>query len=198
MLYNLDSKDSVQDVVLECFCPLVENIVDEYYILREDENLALFLPAYMGKELVEMLLEDDLDLWVHEESEMNLLNEDTDILISIFDDGMLFVEEAKGLNGKFKRSPDSVLVNFYDGYPHKSLRDIDEDTKILCFGFIDKFEDEYDEEGILDLITDENDDVVGFRAYRETDEGFVGYECIRNYSMDEDDIYETLRKVGLI
>jgi hypothetical protein len=198
MLYNHDSKDSVQDVVLECFCPLVENIVDEYYILREDENLALFLPAYMGKELVEMLLEDDLDLWVHEESEMNLLNEDTDVLISIFDDGMLFVEEAKGLNGKFKRSPDSVLVYFYDGYPHKSLRDFDEDTNILCFGFVDEFEDEYDEEGILDLITDENDDVVGFRAYRETDSGFFGYEYLNTDGMDEDDIIGVLRKIGMM
>lgn len=198
MLYNHKSKDSVQDVVLECFCPLIESITEEYYRLREDENLALFVPSYMGKELVGMLLEDDLDLWVHEESEMYLLDEDTDICISIFDDGMLFVEEAKGLDGKFKRSPDSALVYFYDGYPHKSLRDFDEDTNILCFGFVDEFEDEYDEEGILDLITDENDDIVGFRAYQETDNGFKGYSFYSSNGMNEDDIYGYLRKIGMV
>jgi hypothetical protein len=198
MLYDYRLKDSVQDVVLECFCPLLKDIVEEYHRLRVEEWLSIYVPSYMGKELVGMLLEDDLDIWVDEDTEMYLLDDDTDVLITIREDGNLFVEEARGLNGKFKKANPSPLVYFYDGYPHKSLRDFDEDTNILCFGFVDEFEDEYDEEGILDLITDENDDVVGFRAYRETDEGFVGYECIRNYSMDEDDIYKTLRKVGLI
>ena len=199
MLYKHESKNSVQDVVLECFCPLLKDIAEEYRKLRREEWLSIYIPSYMGKELVGMLLEDDLDLWVEKDSDMKLLNEDTDVLITIREDGNLFVEEARGLSGNFKKaSNNSPLVYFYDGYPHKSLRDFDEDTNILCFGFVDEFEDEYDEEGILDLITDENDDVVGFRAYRETDEGFFGYEYYSSNGMDEDDIYETLRKVGMI
>jgi hypothetical protein len=50
----------------------------------------------------------------------------------------------------------------------------------------------------LDLITDENDDVVGFRAYRETDSGFFGYEYLNADGMDEDDIIGVLRKIGMI
>ena len=198
MLYNHESKDSVQDVVLECFCPLLSDLAEEYHRLRPEEWLSIYIPSYMGKELVGMLLEDDLRLWVDEDAEMYLLDDDTDVLITIREDGNLFVEEAKGLNGKFKKANPSPLVYFYDGYPHKSLRDFDEDTNILCFGFVDEFEDEYDEEGILDLITDENDDVVGFRAYKETNEGFFGYEYYSSNGMDEDDIYGYLRKIGMV
>lgn len=199
MLYKHESKDSVQDVVLECFCPLLKDISEEYRKLRREEWLSIYIPSYMGKELVGMLLEDDLGLWVEEDSDMHLLNEDTDVLITIRNDGNLFVEEARGLSGKFKKvSDDSPLVYFYDGYPHKSLRDFDEDTNILCFGFVDEFEDKYEEEGILDLIVNEDDDIVGFRAYQETDEGFRGYSFYSSDGMDEDDIYETLRKIGMV
>lgn len=201
MLYNHKSKDSVQDVVLECFCPLLKDIAEEYHRLRREEWLSIYIPSYMGKELVGMLLEDDLDLWVEKDSDMCLLNEDTDVLITIREDGNLFVEEAKGLSGKFKKaySDDSPLVYFYDGYSHKSLRDFDKDTNILCFGFVDEFEDEYDEEGILDLIVNENDDVIGFHAYQETDNGgFRGYSFYSSIGMDEDDIYGYLRKIGMV
>lgn len=200
MLYNHKSKDSVQDVVLECFCPLVTDIAEEYYRLRMEEWLSIYIPSYMGKELVGMLLEDDLDLWVEEDSDMKLLNEDADVLITIRNDGNLFVEEARGLSGKFKKvyTNDSPLVYFYDGYPHKSLRDFDEDVKILCFGFTDDFCGEYEDEGILDLIVDKNDNVVGFQAYRETDEGFFGFEYYSSDGMDEDDILGYLKTIGMV
>ena len=200
MLYNHKSKDLVQDVVLDNFCTLLSDISEEYHRLRREEWLSIYIPSYMGKELVGMLLDDDLDIWVDEDAEMYLLDDNTDVLITIREDGNLFVEEARGLSGKFKKaSDDSPLVYFYDGYPHKSLRDFDEDTNILCFGFVDEFEDEYDEEGILDLIVNEDDDIVGFRAYRETDDGgFRGYSFYSSNGMNEDDIYGYLRKIWMV
>ena len=98
MLYDYKSKDSIQDVVLDCFCPLVASIAEEYYRLRDEEWLSIYIPSYMGKELVDMLLEDDLELWFEEDSDVQLLQDDTDVLITIKDNGNLFVIKAKGVS----------------------------------------------------------------------------------------------------
>lgn len=199
MLYEYKSDNNIQDYIFECFCPLLEDVIDEYSNLRRNESLSIYMPSDMATEFVGMLLNEDIGLWVSEESDNRLLHEDTDVLISICDDGMLLIEEAKYLNGRLKPPADSPLVYFYDGYKYKELKELDDgNTSILVYGFVDDFCDEYEDEGFLDLFTDENDDVVGFHAYRETDEGFFGYEFHSSDSMDEDDIYKILRKVGMI
>ena len=199
MLYEYKSENNIQDYIFECFCPLLEDVIDEYGSLRRNESLSIYMPSDMATEFVGMLLNEDVGLWVGEDSDNRLLYEDTDVLISICNDGLLFIEEARCLNGRLKPPTDSPLVYFYDGYKYKELKELDDgDTSILVYGFEDEFCDEYEDEGFLDLFTDENDDVVGFHAYRETDEGFFGYEFHSSDSMDEDDIYKILKTIGMV
>lgn len=199
MLFDYKSDENIQDFIFECFCPLIEDVVDEYNNLHRNESLSIYMPSDMATEFIGMLLEEDVNLWVHEDSENHLLHTDTDVLITIFNDGMLFVENAKRLDDKFKSPTDSSLTYFYDEYKHKELKQLDDgDTPILVYGFADDFCDEYEDIGYLDLITDENDDIVGFHAYKETDEGFFGYEFYNSNSMDEDDIYRYLKTIGMM
>lgn len=199
MLYKYKSEESTQDVILECMCPLVADLMENFNNLRRNESLRIYVPSYIGCKLVDMLDGED-SLWIHGESENYFLQEnDTDVLISVFNDGMVFVENARGLDGEFKNPDDCALAYFYDGFSHKELRKFEEyDCSILVFGFTDEFCDKYEDEGFLDLYTDENDDIVGFHAYKETDEGFFGYEYYSSDGMDEDDIYGILRKIGMV
>lgn len=199
MLYDYKSEESTQDVVLECLCSLAADLMENFNNLRRNESLRIYVPSYIGCELVGMLVSED-SLWIYGESENHFLQEDdTDVLISIFNDGMVFVENARELNGEFKNPDDCALSYFYDGFSHKELRKFEEyDCSILVFGFTDDFCDEYEDEGFLDLITDENDNVVGFQVYRETDEGFFGYECYSSHGMDEDDILGYLKTIGMV
>lgn len=202
MLFDYKSVNNVQDVVLDCMCKLVTDITDEYKNLRRDEMMFIYLPSYMASELSAMLLNEDIGLYMSDDADIDLLEEnDEDILLRVIGSGELHVECARGFSGNFKDMYGSCLVYFYDGYSQKDLRkltSIGENIPVLVFGFEDEFCDKYDDEGFLDLYTDENDDIVGFHAYRETDEGFFGYEFYSSNGMDEDDIRGILRTIGMV
>ena len=157
MFYNFKSDELIQDVVIECICPIVYDLMDEYHYLRRDENLSIYAPSYIAKEILGRLLsEESLEefeeadsLWVNEDSDIFLLyNENEEVVITIGYDGMIFIETARTKDGRILRS-ESALCYVYDEFSHKDVEKLSNDEfSVLVFGFKDECEDteSYDEE----------------------------------------------------
>ena len=138
MLYDYKSDELTQEVYITCICPLCDDIIDEYSTLRRYENLSIYAPSYIAREILGRLLDEIEDLWVDADSENELLHKDNnEVLVTIACDGMVFVEEAK-VNGVIKSNEDCSLTYFYDGLGQKDLNALEENAEsILVFGFED-------------------------------------------------------------
>ena len=138
MIYDYKSEELTQEVYIQCICPIVDDIIDEYSTLRRYENLSIYAPSYIAREILGRLLDEIEDLWVDADSENELLyKDDNEVLVTIAYDGMVFVEEAK-VNGVIKSNEDCSLTYFYDGLGQKDLDTLEENAEsILVFGFED-------------------------------------------------------------
>ena len=115
MIYDYKSEELTQEVYIQCICPLCDDIIDEYSTLRRYENISIYAPSYIAREILSRLLNEIDDLWVHEDSRIELLSDsDNDVVITIARDGMIFVENIKA-NGVIKSNEDCSLAYFYDG-----------------------------------------------------------------------------------
>ena len=139
MIYNHKSEESVQDVILECTCPLIEDIADEFDMLRRYDALHLYLPSWLAREIVGRILDEIEGLLVHEEAHTELLcNDDNEVIITIAYDGMVFIEEARGISGQLKDG-DGVVNYVYDGFKQKDIEKLAvDDCPVLVFGFEDE------------------------------------------------------------
>lgn len=138
MLYDYKSDELTQEVYIQCICPLCDDIIDEYSTLRRYENISIYAPSYIAREILGRLLDEIEDLWVDADSENELLyNNDNDVVVTIAYDGMVFVKEAK-VNGVIKSNEDCSLTYFYDGLGQKDLDILEGNAEsILVFGFED-------------------------------------------------------------
>ena len=138
MIYDYKSDELTQEVYIQCICPLCDDIIDECSTLRRYENLSIYAPSYIAREILGRLLDEIEDLWVDADSENELLyKDDNEVLITIACDGMVFVEEVK-VNGIIKSNEDCSLTYFYDGLGQKDLDILEENAEsILVFGFED-------------------------------------------------------------
>lgn len=179
MIYDYKSEELTQEVYIQCICPLCDDIIDEYSTLRRYENLSIYAPSYIAREILGRLLDEIEDLWVDADSENELLyNNDNDVVVTIAYDGMVFVEEAK-VNGVIKSNEDCSLTYFYDGLGQKDLDALEENAEsILVFGFEDddcescKSEDT---EKDTDLSIESDGDMHGFSVNRSDDNGYSSY-----------------------
>lgn len=154
MFYNFKSDELIQDLYIECLCPIISDVEDEYYNLHRYETLAIYAPSYIAKEILGRILENDKEndepeFWVHEDSDVFLLyNDYEEVVITIGYDGMISVESARTNDGRILRS-ESVLSYVYDELPQKDVKKISNDEfSVLVFGFKDECEDteSYDKE----------------------------------------------------
>ncbi len=154
MIYDYKSEELTQEVYIQCICPLCDDIIDEYSTLRRYENLSIYAPSYIAREILGRLLDEIEDLWVDADSENELLySDDNDVVITIANDGMVFVEEAR-YDGVIKSNEDSCLTYFYDGLGKKDLDALEENAEsILVFGFE---EDEIEMDDKEELATTDN------------------------------------------
>ena len=138
MIYDYKSEELTQEVYIQCICPLCDDIIDEYSTLRRYNDLSIYAPSYIAREILGRLLDEIEDLWVDANSENELLyKDDNEVLVTIAYDGMVFVEEAK-VNGVIKSNEDCSLTYFYDGLGQKDLNALEENAEsILVFGFED-------------------------------------------------------------
>lgn len=137
MLYDYKTKDLVQDVVLECPCSLIEDITEEFYYLHRYENLGIYVPSVLAREIISRLLDEVDELWVHANSENELLyRNDKEVVITISYDGMIFVEDARNEKRKLKDNEDFSLSYIYDGFGKKDIDELVSNAEsILVFGF---------------------------------------------------------------
>jgi hypothetical protein len=140
MLYDYKGEEQVQDVIFKSYLALVEDIVHEYNMLHRDDVLYVYAPAYVAKEIFSILLDENDNFWVPDESENELLSDgENEVIITVDDDGMLFIESARGCSGKLKHSEGTSALN----YVHDSFKKSDVDylanneNSILVFGFYD-------------------------------------------------------------
>ena len=154
MFYNFKSDELIQDLYIECLCPIISDVEDEYYNLHRYETLAIYAPSYIAKEILGRILENDKEndepeFWVHEDSDVFLLyNDYEEVVITIGYDGMISIESARTNDGRILRS-ESVLSYVYDELPQKDVKKISNDEfSVLVFGFKDGCEDteSYDKE----------------------------------------------------
>lgn len=177
MLYDYKSDELIQEVYVVCICPIVDDLIDEISTLRRYDNLSIYAPSYIVREILGRLFDEMDDLWVHEDSESVLLhNNDNEVVVTIGYDGMVFIEDAK-VDGVIKSNEDSCLTYFYDGLSKKDLDILEENAEsILLFGFEDddcegcKSEDENTE-----LSIESDGDMHGFSVNRSDENGSSSY-----------------------
>lgn len=194
MIYDYKSDELVQDTILECYCVLVDDLIDEYSTLRRYDNLSIYAPAYIVREILGRLLDETDDLWVHADSDISLIYADgNDLVVTIACDGMIFIESAKH-DGVIKSNEDCCLTYFYDGLGQKDLNVLEENAEsILVFGFEDddcegcKSEDnELDTE----LSIEPDGDMHGFSVNRSDENGYRSYSF---YSTDKNLVNEMVK-----
>ncbi len=136
MLYDYKSEELVQDVILEDIEILVDDIAEEFYSLRRYNELDIYVSSYIAREIISALLDEVQELWVHADSHNDLLyKDDNEVLITIANDGMVFVEEAR-IKNRLKSAEDSSLSYVYDGFGKKDIDVLSESAEsILVFGF---------------------------------------------------------------
>ena len=179
MIYNYKSEETVQDVILECLCPLITDIADEYSTLRRYENLSIYAPSYVAREIIARMLDEIEDVWVHAESENELLyNDENEVVITIGSDGMIFVETARGEIGQLKDNDDCSLTYIYDGFGKKDIDVLSASGEsILIFGFE---EDDIEDED-TELSIESDGDMHGFSVNHSDENGYSSYSF---YSTD--------------
>lgn len=152
MIYDYKSDKIVQDVIFECYCPLIEDIADEYDSLRRNEFLLIYAPSYIAREIYTRIFSEIDGLWINEEADTKLLvDDDNEVIITISVDGMVFVEEARGNSGQLKYG-DGVVNYVYDGFKQKEIEKLaSDDCPILIFGFDEEVNE--DEETDLSITT---------------------------------------------
>ena len=177
MIYDYKSEELTQEVYIQCICPLCDDIIDEYSTLRRYENLSIYAPSYIAREILGRLLDEIEDLWVDADSENELLYDNgNEVVVTIASDGMIFVESAR-YDGVIKSNEDSCLTYFYDGLNSKDLSILEENAEsILVFGFEDddcegcKSDDENTE-----LSIESDGDMHGFSVNRSDENGYSSY-----------------------
>ena len=193
MLYDYKSEELTQEVYIQCICPLCDDIIDEYSTLRRYENLSIYAPSYIAREILGRLLDEIEDLWVDADSENELLYKDNnEVLITIAYDNMVFVEEAK-VNGIVKSNEDCSLTYFYDGLGQKDLDTLKENAEsILVFGFeYDDCEGCKSEEENTELDIKSDGDMHGFSVNRSDENGYSSY----SFYSDNMELVECMAKL---
>lgn len=137
MLYDYNG-ELIQEVYVKCIIPIVNHLIGEISTLRRYDNISIYAPANIMREILGILLEEMDELWVDADSENELLYKDgNDVVVTIACDGMVFVEDAR-YDGVIKSNEDSCLTYFYDGLGKKDLDSLEENAEsILVFGFED-------------------------------------------------------------
>lgn len=139
MLYDYSSEKIVQDIVLEDIEILIDDLIEEFYSLHRYDELNIYTPSPIAREIISAFLDDVDEVWIPADSENELLYDDNNnILITIAHDGMLFVEIAEGDNGQLKSNEDCTLSYVYDGFNKKDVDTLAENAEsTLIFGFVE-------------------------------------------------------------
>lgn len=135
MIYDYKSDEIVQDCIVEDLSPIIEDIETEYEKLRRDECIGIYAPSSIVKEILCSLLEYSDDTFIEESEKLQLfLNNKNSILLTVFYDGELFIEDA--YNGKLLVSCEGVINYIHDSFKKSEIDEFAKDeSPVLVFGF---------------------------------------------------------------
>ena len=217
MIYDYKSDERIQCAIFECFCPLMEDIKDEFYNLRRYQAVNIYAPAWVCREILGRFMEEINDVFVHSENNMELLHKDeNEILMELCWDGCIFVEEARGISGRFKNSDGDCINYVYDSFLKS---DIDllatKEEFILVFGFEDEdmfcegtteetslnipkcdIPDECCVNNNIEIKTDADDDMHGFTITESGDGYHSYYSFYSTEKLDMDGTMKILKALG--
>jgi hypothetical protein len=196
MIYDYKSEKTVQDVILECYCPLISDIVDEYSTLRRNDMLLIYAPSYITKEILGRILEEINGVWVSEDSRTELLyKDDNEVMITLTSDGMIYIDEARSDFGTLVGLEGASLTYIYDGF---SKRDVDllsfNGDSILIFGFEE--EEIKGKDTLVEYSDNKDGDTHGFTASRSDENGYYSYSFYTSEKLDKNDIQKMLKDMG--
>jgi hypothetical protein len=136
MLYNYKDLHPVQDVVVDSISTVIDDIVEMHDGLMPWESISLYIPSYLAKEIVSELIFKYMGFYTTIVSNNYMLcEEDTDVVVSIYDTGGIYV---KGTLSGISGSNDSHIVYIYDEYTKSIIDGWIKDNDIrraLIFGF---------------------------------------------------------------
>ena len=189
MIYDYKSEELTQEVYIQCICPLCDDIIDEYSTLRRYNDLSIYAPSYIAREILGRLLDEIEDLWVDADSENELLYKDeNEVVITIAYDGMVFVENAR-YDGVIKSNEDCSLTYFYDGLGQKDLDALEENAEsILVFGF---------EEDICEGCKSEDSELATTSSYSVNGKPVTKAEFDEKYEEFENKYMDNIRDMLL-
>lgn len=138
MVYNYKSDEVVQDIIFSDYDTLISDISDEFSHLHRYDDISIYAPSNVAREIVGRILDKIDGTFIHAESKNYLLHEDGEVLVSICSDGMIFVEEAR-IDDVLKGNDDCTLTYVYDSFTKKDIDELSESgDSILVFGFTDE------------------------------------------------------------
>lgn len=206
MVYNYKSDEVVQDIIFSGYDTLISDISDEFSHLHRYDDITIYAPSNVAREIVGRILDKIDGTFIHAESENYRLYNDDEVLISICSDGMIFVEEARWDDDELKRNDDCTLTYVYDSFTKKDIDELSESgDSILVFGFKDEENEDIDDEcddsddecsDELAESSDEDGDLHGFSVSKSDDNGFVSYSFYTSESITKDDINDMLKRFG--
>ena len=174
MVYNHKSDRLVQDFVFNDLSYLLDDILDEFVILKRYESMAIYAPSFVAVDILTELFETDM-FELHPESDDLRICKDKEILITIGYDGVVFIEPARYLDGELVSNEYFDITYFYDGISKKDLNSLEANGEsILVFGFEDE---EYEEE----VSIESDDNMHGFSVHKSNENSNVSYSF---YSTD--------------
>jgi hypothetical protein len=129
---------------------LTYSIVDNIYVVcndvinraklvdEENDAISIYAPSSIAKYIVKELVVKLNKTWFHRYSVNKLLFiEDTDVVITLYGDRMVFIEEAR-CDGMIKDNSDSVYTYIHDSFKKSEVDELNKnDGEIFVFGFFD-------------------------------------------------------------
>jgi hypothetical protein len=150
MYYNYKNSKKVQDIIIESYRELVEDIYDEYTMLHRNDVLYVYAPIYVVKVIINALLDINNDFRISDESDIDLFEDgENEVILTVDNHGVLFIEETRGKSGNLKHSGGtSSLTYVYDSFKQSEVSNLaEEECSILVFGFEDDdLDDDSDDE----------------------------------------------------
>lgn len=139
VIYSEKIKENIRYSIVENISAICDDIVDRAKLVDEENDaISIYAPSSIAKYIVKELVVKLNKTWFHRYSVNKLLFiEDTDVVITLYGDRMVFIEEAR-YDGLIKDNSDSVYTYIHDSFKKSEVDELNKnDGEIFVFGFFD-------------------------------------------------------------
>jgi hypothetical protein len=191
--------------MFKALAPLIDDIVDEYDMLRRYDYISIYAPSYIARHILAGICDSIGDAYVDAESNNDLLWKQGDVVVTLANDGNIFVETA--YVDKVIKGSESAIAYVYDSFKKKEIDRISDGVyPVLIFGFEDEdglFDDDVDDDSdeasdvSVHFSEDEDGDMNGFtESYTDKDGNYYSRSLYTNAKLDVDTMRRILNDWG--